>query len=235
MSHKTHIYFSYLLKTYNAPNCANSRAGASHRCDFAPPPFGENMLQRGIKEIKLFPFFFFLLTPGSSLKQRRVMRVHLLSSMHCTKLSWHDRKFACNPRPWRQISVGMAEQRQCMKACIRLMLFYSANHDWSSLPALSLFHFLSESWQITVTTSPFNPTVHNRCESIVHFLVQVQVMNKKKKDKCFLDADVVPVGWCLDFSKTRLVAAIYGHNWSTLSTLTPLKSRAALNLIKKNK
>lgn len=169
---------SYLLKTYNAPNCANSRASASHRCDFAPPPFGENMLQRGIKEIKLFPFFF-LLTPGSSLKQRRVMRVHLLSSMHCTKLSWHDRKFACNPRPWRQISVGMAEQRQCMKACIRLMLFYSANHGWSSLPALSLFQFLSESWQITVTTSPFNPTVHNRCESIVHFLVQVEVMNKK--------------------------------------------------------
>lgn len=149
---------SYPLKTYNTQNCANSKASASHRCDFGPPLFRENMLQRSIKEIKLFPFF--LLTPGSSLKQRRVMRVHLLSSMHCTKLSWHNRKFTCNPRPGGQISVGMAKQRQCMKACIRLVLFYRANHDWSSLPALSLFHFLSE---LRVDTSQWPHLLLSNC------------------------------------------------------------------------
>lgn len=198
------------------------------------PLFGDNMLQRGIKEITLFPFF--LLTPGSSWKQRRVMRVHLLSSMHCTKLSWHNRKFTCNPRPGGQISVGMAEQRQRMKACIRLMLFYRANHDWSSLPALSLFHFLTESWSITVTTSPVVQLFIIGMSPCYISLYRFKLWIKKRQtfSWCRLSTSELVFGFQLN--KTRGC-----HLWAQLikfkhfnSSSCPLKSRAALNLKKQN-
>lgn len=52
------------------------------------------------------------------------MRVHLLSSMHCTKLSWHNRKFTCNLRPWGQITLAPARHRLCRRASSKSIQLY---------------------------------------------------------------------------------------------------------------
>lgn len=52
------------------------------------------------------------------------MRVHLFSSVHCFKLSWHNRKFTCNLRPGGQITLAPARQGLCRKASSRSIQLY---------------------------------------------------------------------------------------------------------------
>lgn len=115
------------------------------------------------------------------------MRVHLLSSMRSTKLSWHNRKFTWSLRPGGQITQARARHRLCRKASSKPPPLSSAS--FFSLSVLWLFR-RGEIILFPLSISPHE--VHSDCwncygcyERIPHCSVHFQPTNENDK-KCLM-------------------------------------------------